>query len=1092
VALKVLHTYDPAALKHEFRALEGIRHPSLVRLLELHVESGAAWYTMKLVEGTSLDEYVAGAPALPRLASALRDVCAALAALHGAGRVHRDVKPDNIRVSPRGPAILVDPGLVVDVAAETSFLPEAGTLAWQAPEQTEGGQVSTAADIFALGAIWRELAPLSSVAPPDEVAEAMRRALAHAPNARPTAGDLLARLERWLGPAPAPRPRPEFIGRAAELGTLLADYDAWDGRGPTLLTVLGAPGVGRSRLIHEWARAVNAAGGLALLSPCSPSEAIPFQAIDRLLERVARALRRGEIAPPLDPIDRAALAIVFPALGAALTHEPHRAPRDAEKVRDRAFEVARALVRTFVGQVRVALVLDDAQWLDPDSRALLDTLLRAPTPVPLCVVRTLPTHEPRSPTWDMDEHSITLGGLAPDEARMLALASGAEPSLLPSLLETAGANPALLVVLAAVSAPTLQDWLSVAEARHGPAAMALLRTLAIAEAPLEPSGVALVLPAARACVRELQDLQLLRQAPIPAEGGVRLGITIAHTRVAVLLRSEIPPEDRGAMHARVARWLEETNDPRVELLARHLLSLGEVERAFVVLRATAERAERTQALGRAFAIYEQLVEMEPGRASPGLHERLAVVAGALGHADVAARAWRSVVEHLPENAGAARIRAMTHHVEQAFHWGDLPSARAALDRLLHQIGHPLPRSRAALWGAVAWRRLSRLWLGVRWDVTAEGGKEAVLEALWVATMSRAFHDLLEQEYLGLAFVSEALRGAPAWAVSRALAWEGGARERFGLAASGERLSASAIRVAAETGRPFEQGLTLNFEVLRQFSRGDNAACLEVSRRALAAYAEDSGATYWGEMNIQVFASGTMWYAGEVRALREFVHKHRLDDRVGDLAGAYDDGHGWTAIRVALLEGHVGRAENLLDACEERWRSVGPSLGAWSRGLARAEIAAARGEAAAAAALLPDANRLVWRSGVWIVPWVAGTWWFMRSGFELAASAERGEGRVPRLVLADIRRLRSSRWTLGEAAADVLEGCLLAVRGTPELSLAPLERARQGGGLLGWWAGQALAQALGSPPPTSLDPEIPPQRLAASILSLPLTIFRGKS
>src|SRR5262249_55879389 len=100
VALKVLPEVEPARLarfKQEFRALASVAHPNLVALHELVAADGHWFFTMELVPGVSFLDHVRGAG--PQgLRAALRQLAEGLAALHAAGKLHRDVKPSNVLV----------------------------------------------------------------------------------------------------------------------------------------------------------------------------------------------------------------------------------------------------------------------------------------------------------------------------------------------------------------------------------------------------------------------------------------------------------------------------------------------------------------------------------------------------------------------------------------------------------------------------------------------------------------------------------------------------------------------------------------------------------------------------------------------------------------------------------------------------------------------------------------------------------------------------------------------------------------------------------------------------------------------------------
>ncbi|KAB2883960.1 MAG: protein kinase, partial [Kofleriaceae bacterium] len=149
VALKVLEAAGGRELyrfKREFRMLADILHPNVVRLHELYTAGDAWMFSMELVEGVPFhrwvrpvevepedDELTRPLPKAPpdrvmvpgrldeaRLRDALRQLADGLHALHAAGKLHRDIKPSNVLVTHEGRVVILDFGLVADLAALNS------------------------------------------------------------------------------------------------------------------------------------------------------------------------------------------------------------------------------------------------------------------------------------------------------------------------------------------------------------------------------------------------------------------------------------------------------------------------------------------------------------------------------------------------------------------------------------------------------------------------------------------------------------------------------------------------------------------------------------------------------------------------------------------------------------------------------------------------------------------------------------------------------------------------------------------------------------------------------------------------------------
>jgi serine/threonine-protein kinase len=164
VAVKRLHSDSPddAAQRFEREAKVGasLSHPNLVTVFDTVADDEGVLIVMEYVEGENLAQLMGRERVAPEQAvSIIRQVAGALDHAHKAGVIHRDVKPANILISPDGKAKLVDLGIAT--ASERTQITAVGTVlgtpSYMAPEQLEGGRITKAVDIYALGAVAFEL-----------------------------------------------------------------------------------------------------------------------------------------------------------------------------------------------------------------------------------------------------------------------------------------------------------------------------------------------------------------------------------------------------------------------------------------------------------------------------------------------------------------------------------------------------------------------------------------------------------------------------------------------------------------------------------------------------------------------------------------------------------------------------------------------------------------------------------------------------------------------------------------------------------------------------------------------------------------------
>src|SRR5436305_12943911 len=174
VAIKVMHpgyADDPdfiARFNREARAAAGLNSPDVVSVYDQGSDDGHPFLVMEYVPGATLRTVLRERGRLsPAEALAVMDhVLAALAAAHATGLVHRDVKPENVLVTPDGRVKVADFGLARAAAGATVTAatgPLIGTASYLAPEQVNDGISDARSDVYAAGVLLFEL--LTGAAP---------------------------------------------------------------------------------------------------------------------------------------------------------------------------------------------------------------------------------------------------------------------------------------------------------------------------------------------------------------------------------------------------------------------------------------------------------------------------------------------------------------------------------------------------------------------------------------------------------------------------------------------------------------------------------------------------------------------------------------------------------------------------------------------------------------------------------------------------------------------------------------------------------------------------------------------------------------
>jgi serine/threonine protein kinase len=794
---------------------------------------------------------------IDRLRPALRQLVTGVQALHTAGRLHRDIKPSNVLVTPEGRVVLLDFGVATELAQHGDNAGDGemvGTARYMAPEQACDEPPTLASDWYSVGVVLYEAlvgrppfmgssvdvltmkttmdAELASAVvegvPPDLDA-LCTSLLCRDPSGRPSGEEILRRLGVTASAPPpampvAPTLETSLVGREAHLLALRESLEVVRAGRSVAVHISGAPGMGKSTVAHAFLDDLGRTGAaLVLRSRAYERESVPYKAVDSAIDALSKHLMRladGE-SPPRLPADTWALAKLFPVLQRVpMPPPPAVTPvEDPQALRQRAFHALMAILALLAKDDPIVLFIDDAQWGDVDSAALLLELMRSPEAPPVLLCMTHRTEEAEtSPLlaelrdrWPetLLVSQVDVGPLSFDDAQSLALAllgssddgakrtaravareSRGSPFLVEELVRSnrvlpSGEGPTLAVL-------TLDQMVSERLERLAPSTRALLEVTAVGGRPMEVSVVA---DAARSSTAD-EDVAV-GVARRFLRAGLRDGrdvIEMTHDRIRETIVARLSDADLRKYHRRLATALQDAADGDAEGIATHWLLAGDQVRAAEYAESAAEQAATKLAFDQAARLMALAIDnTEPDAPS---RRRLRLRLGALlkncGRAVESARVFQGLV------AGASRAEQVEYQriaAEQLLVAGSIDEGTELLHGVLQAVGVKAPRSPVS---AVFWLVVYRLWLVVlglhvrdRRPGEVSPDARARIEALFTATSGFSIVDVVLSACMQARHLVEALRFGDRFQVLRAVSFEAAH-----LAAQGKRESARELRLVA--------------------------------------------------------------------------------------------------------------------------------------------------------------------------------------------------------------------------------------------------------------------------------------------------------
>ncbi len=960
VALKTLYHLDPELiyqLKREFRALAELSHPNIITLYELFAEPDQCFFSMELVAGgvdflsyvrrrtvappnqqpwdpdaDTVRDAVASRPPARAPATAdrvdqvalracLLQLVDALRALHAAGMVHRDVKPSNVLIGAGGRVVLTDFGIVAQRTSQVAWegIARAGTPHFVCPEYRDTGAATPACDWYSVGvmlhlALFGRLPgepDRETAAAPADLVILCDALLSADPAGRPSGPEIARTLGRETALIPEPNVGEELLfGREEQLEALVAAFASIRSGRPGVVHVRGPSGIGKSALVRAFLDGLQACDQAVVLEGrCYERESVPYKALDSLLDAVTThlaAMPEAEVAGLL-PRDVLALARLFPVLRhvraiAALDADTLADPEPHQQ-RRLALGALRELLARLARQCTLVLSIDDLQWGDADSAAMIAGLMRSPDVPPLLLLLSYRSEDGRalgpltalleSHRQDpaLDAHVVTVGALSPHDVRglastLLAGSGAALASRVTAIALESGGNPYFVRELARhfhdssgtdESDLTLDAMLRLRVARLDEGTRSLLELVSLSGYPVE---IRVLERSAADSVPSGQEpghwfhvqRERLRAARLLRTHGAAETDRIEpfHDRVRQAVLSQVAAGRARQHHLQLALSLEALGIGDPEQLALHYMGAGRPELARAHAARAAFQAAETLAFDRAVTLFRLALEL-------GSDDSLTLRVG-LGHALAnagrsaeAAKAFLAAAEEAPPELAIELVRL---GAERFLCSGHLDEGIGALDRVLGSMHLRLAATpRRAMLSLLARRAQLRLrGLSFRERPVEQVPAERLrrFDILWAVSHLAIVDPIRAADFHTLATLAALAAGEPS-RVARALAGEASFVALSGVKAQcrAEAIAGRASQLAERIQDPVARGWAAFANGMIAYQTGRFRVARENLELSASVCRSQCRGLQWEVASAELFTVCALYYAGE---LGEIVHR----------------------------------------------------------------------------------------------------------------------------------------------------------------------------------------------------------------------------
>ena len=580
----------------------------------------------------------------------------AVMALFGAPTAHEDDPERAVRAALAIRDFAVERGLELRVGITT------GEALVRLDARTDAGEGMASGDVVNTAARLQSAAPVNGIIVDETTHRATRRAIDYRGVDPVEAKGKSERIQVWeadsarsrFGVDIAHEARTELVGRVRELGIVRDAFErARHDRTPQLLTLVGVPGIGKSRLVYELRRIAEDDEELITWRQghcLAYGDGVTMWALGEIVKAQAGVLEGDspeDVAAKLHRAVEDALpgspdaAWIEPQL-LALVGQGEESELGGDR-RGQSFAAWRRFLEGLAEQRQLVLVVEDLHWADDSMLDFVDDLVEWVTDVPLLVVGTArPELLTRRPNWAGGKLNATTVALSPLTDEQTATLIGgllARPVLAEAqqtLLEHAGGNPLYAEQFAEL-------YLERGSAEDLPLPETLQGVLAARLDGLEKDEKELLQDAAvvgkvfwsgslgrdrEAAASILHSLE--RKAFVRRERRTSIEneseYAFAHALVRDVAYGQIPRAERAAKHRRVAEWIELLGRPEdhAEMRAYHWRSALELtrasgglddayatDRARLALRDAGDRAFGLNSYAAAASLYDEALAVWP-------------------------------------------------------------------------------------------------------------------------------------------------------------------------------------------------------------------------------------------------------------------------------------------------------------------------------------------------------------------------------------------------------------------------------------------------------------------------------------------------